>query len=109
MQLNAHQRGSALAPTCPLGKAVSYENPEVVSRFVQLYDVSSEEAADVYVETRKWLWLASQVESGALSITDPLLIIDEMSAQLRPVHARLHPLLHRLFRPLHTPCADYAA
>ena len=78
MQLNAQQSGSASAPTCPLGKALSYENPEVVSRFVQLYDVSSEEAADVFVETKRWLWLASQVESGALSITDPLLIIDEM-------------------------------
>ncbi len=63
---------------CPLGKALSYENPEVVSRFTQLYDVSFEEAADLFMETKKWLWLASDVESGALSITDPLLIIDEM-------------------------------
>ncbi len=78
MQLNAQQDGSARLPTCPLGKALSYENPEVVSRFTQLYDVSFEEAADLFMETKKWLWLASDVESGALSITDPLLIIDEM-------------------------------
>ncbi len=76
--LNAQQSRSALAPTCTLGKALSYENLKVVSRFAQLYDVSFEEAGDVFVETKKWLWLASQVESGALSITDPLLIIDEM-------------------------------
>jgi hypothetical protein len=78
MHVDAQQSGSASAPTCPLDKAVSYENPEVVSRFVQLYEVTFEEAADVFMETKKWLWLASQVESGALSITDSLLIIDEM-------------------------------
>jgi hypothetical protein len=78
VQLNALEGGSISVPTCPLAKALRYENPEVVNRFGQLYDVSFEEAADVFVETKKWLWLASQVESGALSITDPLLIIDEM-------------------------------
>lgn len=78
MQSNGQQSRSAVALSCPLGKALSYENPEVVGRFTQLYDVSFEQAADVFVETKKWLWLASQVESGALSITDPLLIIDEM-------------------------------
>ena len=78
MQLNATQDRSAPARICPLGKALSYENSEVVRRFTQLYDVSFEEAADVFEETKKWLWLANQVEPGALSITDPLLIIDEM-------------------------------
>jgi hypothetical protein len=75
---DAQLAGAARPLSCPLSKALSYENPEVVSRFTQLYDVSLEDAADVFVETRKWLWLASHVESGALSITDPLLIIDEM-------------------------------
>lgn len=78
MQPNAQPTRSAAAPTCPLRKALSYENPEVVSRFVHLYGVSFAEAADVFMETKKWLWLASEVDSGALSITDPLLIIDEM-------------------------------
>lgn len=64
--------------SCSLSKALSYDNDEVVKRFVQLYDISGDEASDIFVETKKWLWLASQVESHAIAIIDPLLIIDEM-------------------------------
>jgi hypothetical protein len=63
---------------CPLEKALSYDNLDVVQRFLQLYDVSEEEAQDIFSETKKWIWLASQPDSNVLAIIDPLLIVDEM-------------------------------
>lgn len=70
--------GHSTREPCPLSKALAYENLEIVQRFVQLYDVGVDEAADIFTETKKWLWLAGQEDSRELAITDPLLIIDEM-------------------------------
>jgi hypothetical protein len=64
--------------TCTLDEALAYENDEVVHRFTKLYDIGFDEANDVFVETKRWLWLIRQSESSSLAITDPLVIIDEM-------------------------------
>jgi hypothetical protein len=69
---------STTVQSCSLSKALSYENDEVVRRFTTLYDISFDEANDIFLETKKWLWLASQPKSHPITIIDPLLIIDEM-------------------------------
>lgn len=64
--------------SCSLNKAISYENYEVVHRFTRLYEISLDEANDIFLETKKWLWLAGQPKSHTITIIDPLIIIDEM-------------------------------
>ncbi|ELR70874.1 hypothetical protein C900_03309 [Fulvivirga imtechensis AK7] len=63
-------------------KALDCENEEVViNAFMDRYSVSSEEARDIFTETKKWLWLAAQNKShnkGGLLIDKSLLVIDEM-------------------------------
>jgi hypothetical protein len=66
------------AQSCPLDKALSYQNDNVVYRFIEHYDISFDEAKDVFFETKKWLWLCNQPRSFKLEISEPILIIDEM-------------------------------
>ncbi|MEW6497872.1 MAG: hypothetical protein AB1589_36035 [Cyanobacteriota bacterium] len=69
---------STTVQSCSLSKAINYQNYDVVERFTQLYDVSFDEANDIFLETKKWLWLADQPKSHMITIIEPLLIIDEM-------------------------------
>jgi hypothetical protein len=64
--------------TCSIDKALEYQNDEVIYRFLTLWEVSFAEAQDLFLETKKWLWLCAQPEKQRLGITAPLLIIDEM-------------------------------
>ncbi len=52
----------------------------VLEGFMERYNVSLEEASDIFEETKKWLWLASQsdVTGTPLFMDRPLMIIDEM-------------------------------
>lgn len=67
---------------CNLLEALDCENEEIViAAFVERYDVSWEEAQDIFNETKKWLWLTSQAaetDNEKLIIDKPLTIIDEM-------------------------------
>lgn len=67
---------------CSLSKALSYQNDDVVYRFTQLYNISFEDANEIFGETKKWLWLTAQARAHGittqLSIKDALLIVDEM-------------------------------
>jgi len=51
----------------------------VIEGFMERYDVTYEEANDIFKETKKWLWLAANSsDAGGLFIDKPLQIIDEM-------------------------------
>ncbi|MTI19983.1 hypothetical protein E1176_03015 [Fulvivirga sp. RKSG066] len=51
----------------------------IIEGFMERYDVSKEEAEEIFEETKKWLWLAAQSdEESSVFIDKPLLIIDEM-------------------------------
>ena len=63
---------------CSLDKALEYQNDELVHRFISLWEVSFAEAQDLFLETKKWLWICAHPEKQRLAITTPLLIIDEM-------------------------------
>lgn len=59
-----------------LKNLLTYRNEDVVDRFLKMYDVSEQEALEIFDETLKWLWLGNQVEG--VFIDDSTLIIDEM-------------------------------
>jgi hypothetical protein len=52
-----------------------YTNEDILSRFTDMYDITSEEANDIFKETQKFLFIC-QLEG--VFIPDDLLIIDEM-------------------------------
>lgn len=58
-----------------LDKIMTYENEDVLSRFMDIYDLNEEEAKEIFIETKKFLYI-SQLPS--VFIPDDLLIIDEM-------------------------------
>jgi hypothetical protein len=71
---------------CTLDEALEYQNEEIIHRFLQIYDMSFAEAGDIFIQTKKWLWLlavAHQDENMGkkvprLTIDKSLLSIDEM-------------------------------
>ena len=58
-----------------LPSLLSYQNENIISRFVDLFAVEEEEARDIFQETRKFLYLS---QKPGVFIPDDLLIIDEM-------------------------------
>ncbi|GAA0196464.1 hypothetical protein GCM10009122_61100 [Fulvivirga kasyanovii] len=58
-----------------LDELLEYENEDVLSRFLDMYDVTEDEARDILRETLKFLYI-SQIPG--VFIPDDLLIIDEM-------------------------------
>ncbi|HNP19376.1 MAG TPA: hypothetical protein PKL31_13145 [Fulvivirga sp.] len=70
---------SQLAEALDSVDVLECENEEnIILGFMDRYDVSHEEAKDIFEETKKWLYLASQSEEESVFIDQPLLIIDEM-------------------------------
>lgn len=56
---------------------LDYTNEDVIDRFLGVYEMEEIEAISIFEETKKWLWLCSNVDFD-LIIDDSLLIIDEM-------------------------------
>ncbi len=54
----------------------------VIEGFMDRYHVSEQEAEQIFLETKKWLWLAAKAseeeEKLSLAIDKPLLVLDEM-------------------------------
>lgn len=67
---------------CNLLEALDYEEEHIVIEgFMERYNVTKEEAQDIFTETKKWLWLAAKTmdsDKPNLFIDKPLVIIDEM-------------------------------
>jgi hypothetical protein len=77
----SNSNSNSLLPTvklCSLDEAISYQNEEVIYRFINTYDISFEEANDIFMETKKWLWLCAQPDIEELSMTEAFFAIDEM-------------------------------
>ena len=58
-----------------LNKILGYKNEDVISRFTDMFDVSSTEAESIFNETQKFLFIC---QLKGIFIPDDLLIIDEM-------------------------------
>lgn len=58
-----------------LEEIMTYRNEDVISRFLDLYDVEEAEAGDLFRESLKFLYL---IQKGDAFIPDDMLILDEM-------------------------------
>ena len=58
-----------------LNGLLNYKNEDVISRFLDLFHVTEEEAESIFTETRKFLFIC---QLKGIFIPDDLLIIDEM-------------------------------
>jgi hypothetical protein len=67
---------------CSLAQALAYRNDQILHKFQERWDVSFEEAGELFEETKKWLWLqvaARRVaEAPPLAMTVALAMVDEM-------------------------------
>ncbi|OJH33822.1 hypothetical protein BON30_46750 [Cystobacter ferrugineus] len=66
-----------------LEEVLRYRNDAVVHRFIKTWELSFEEAQELFRETLKWLWLSAysithQTEVRQLAISQSLLLLDEM-------------------------------
>ncbi|MFK8004843.1 MAG: hypothetical protein AB8H03_00670 [Saprospiraceae bacterium] len=70
-----------------LSEVLTYQNEDIVYRFMDFFDLDLEASMDIFEETKKWLWLRainkqrglnSGKEVTPLFIDGSLLIIDEM-------------------------------
>jgi hypothetical protein len=64
-----------IAEDAALTVLLQYRNEDVLSRFMDQYDVTEAEAEDIFTETKKFLFICR--EPGVF-IPDELLIVDEM-------------------------------
>lgn len=68
--------------SCSLAEALDFEHEEdIIDGFINRYNITRSEAKEIFEETKKWLWLASETEKDNaqnLFIDTPLAIIDEM-------------------------------
>lgn len=63
---------------CSLDEALAYENDEVVHRFASDYRVSIADAREIFVETKRWLWLcASHVAEANDGVGDKVPLLGE--------------------------------
>ncbi len=73
---------------CSLEEALAYENPHVVWKFLETYEVDQQTAEELFTELKRWLWLRAlaleeyqrRVLDAPLEfiVTDALRIFDEM-------------------------------
>jgi len=54
---------------------LSYYNEDILSRFTDMFEVTEEEAQDIFQETKKFLYVC---QADGIFIPDDLLILDEM-------------------------------
>ncbi|HEX7667501.1 MAG TPA: hypothetical protein VF407_23375 [Polyangiaceae bacterium] len=61
-----------------LDDVLRYENEEVVHRFAADHGISYADASEIFLETKRWLWLSATHRSLALPLFSEARAIDEM-------------------------------
>lgn len=66
-----------------LEEVLQYRNDAIVHRFIETWEMPFEEAADLFTQMKKWLWLSAYMieqQTGVpdLAITQSLKLVDEM-------------------------------
>jgi hypothetical protein len=62
----------------PLAEVLRYENAEVVYRFSVDHGVSLLDAEEIFVETKKWLWLCAAEPTAKIPLLSEARAVDEM-------------------------------
>jgi len=69
-------------PPRPLAEALAYENEMVPAKFRQMYDVSRQDADEIFTETKRFLWLVARAYGvqtrPPIFLHNPIAVIDEM-------------------------------
>jgi hypothetical protein len=52
--------------TASLARTLRYRNASVVHKFCERYALRFSEASEVFLETKRWLWLVAQSEAGGV-------------------------------------------
>lgn len=80
-----HLTGIAAGPQprlVTLDEALAYRNDEILHKFRERWDVSFDEAAELFEETKKWLWVQvaarHRPDAPPLAMTVALAMVDEM-------------------------------
>lgn len=68
-----------------LEETLRYEHPGVCEKLVELYDISDSEAQELFLETKRWLWLLGKSTDDfrnrglevSMGITPSLIMIDQ--------------------------------
>lgn len=75
-------RSSRRAKLAPLDEVLAYENRDVVQRFLDSYPIDPADAAELFTEVKRWLWLAGyqamRPSRRQLIVTRPMTALDEM-------------------------------
>lgn len=66
-----------------LKEALSYQNDEVVARFCADHGYSKEQGNEIFLETKRWLWLCALHSAEGhpgyeLTMSEEMMVIDEM-------------------------------
>lgn len=83
-----HHKSNAMSNSdfINIENVLAYKNNMVVHKFLESYNMPFEDAEDIFMETKKWLWLCGKaihqrkngLDCPPLLITQELFIIDEM-------------------------------
>ncbi|MCB2378640.1 hypothetical protein LGH70_13650 [Hymenobacter sp. BT635] len=60
---------------------MSYEFPNLIYKFMELYSISEEEAEKIFMDVKIWLWLNAKARTDGfrgLSVNEDLFMLDEM-------------------------------
>lgn len=62
---------------CSLEEALAYNNDEVIERFTANFNIPQKESDQIFVETKKWVWLLAQAnQDRRMGLHVPRLVID---------------------------------
>ena len=62
----------------PLEEVLRYQNDEVVYRFSVDHDVALADAEEIFLETKRWLWLCAAEPTAKIPLLSEARAIDEM-------------------------------
>ena len=59
---------------------LAYENEDVVHRFAEDFSLSFADSQEIFLETKRWLWLCAKRKKALVSGADPLPLFNEAYA-----------------------------
>ena len=71
----------AISARTDLKKVLAYKNREVVLRYAEDFAVSRRDAEEIFLETKRWLWLCnehSRLNLGRLTMNEEMSALDQM-------------------------------
>lgn len=61
-----------------LESVLSYQNPEVIARFMRETGLDASDADEIFTEMKRWLWLCGTSPDAPVNMVGEAFVIDEM-------------------------------